>query len=232
MAGTLAELGCNMALAARREENCASLAAHLKSAYGIEAIGMGCDVTKEEQVEQTVSATVERFGSLDILIVNAGTFWAGPPTEIAMRGWTKVVDVNLNGTFLACRTAARHMIKAGSGSIINIASTGGLISFTPEFDENIPYTTTKGAVIKLTRDLGVNWAKHGIRVNALAPGLIEAGMTNSIDADLIIEMRRRIPMGRGGRGDEIAGAIAFLASDASSYVTGQTIVIDGGQSLV
>lgn len=231
MARTLAELGCRVALAARREGHCASLAAELAETYGVEACGLGCDITKEEQVDQTVAATIERFGSLDILINNAGAYWAGPPHEIPLRGWAKVVDVNLTGTFLACRAAARHMIKAGGGSIINIASNGGLMSFPPEHGEVIPYTTTKGAVIKLTRDLAVSWARYGIRVNALAPGSMDAGMTETIPADRLAEMRRRIPMGRGGKPEELAGAIAFLASDASSYVTGHVLVVDGGQSI-
>lgn len=231
MAKTLASLGCRVALAARREASCVSLAAELTSTYGVEAIGLCCDITKEEQVEQAVETTIQKFGSLDILINNAGAFWAGAPDQIPLRGWTKVVDVNLTGPFLACRTAARHMIKAGGGSIINIASSGGLMSFSPEFNENIPYTTTKGAVIKLTKDLAVSWARHGIRVNAVAPGSMDAGLTESIEAELLTEMRRRIPMGRGGKPEELAGAVAFLASDASSYVTGQTIVVDGGQSI-
>lgn len=231
MARTLAGLGCSMALAARRVANCVSLAESLESTYGVKAIGLACDVTKEEEVEQAVAATVEQLGSLDILITNSGAYWAGAPEDIDLRGWSKVVDVNLTGTFLACRTAGRHMIKAGGGSIINIASTGGMIS-PPDFADVLPYTTTKGAVIKLTRDLASIWAKHGIRVNALAPGSIDAGMTNTIDTDVLNDMRQRIPMGRGGKPEELAGAVAFLASDASSYVTGHILVVDGGQSIV
>lgn len=232
IAQTLAQLGCCLALAARREGNCASLAEELKKCYGIDAFGLGCDITKEDQVEKAVGATVERFGALNILISNAGAFWSGPPDQIELRGWKKVVDVNLTGTFIACRTAARHMIKAGGGSIINVASSGGLMSFAPEFSEVMPYTTTKGAMIKLTRDLAVSWAKHGIRVNAIAPGQVEAGMTKTVDADQIKEMCRRIPVGRLGRPEELAGAVAFLASDASRYVIGHTLVIDGGWSLL
>lgn len=231
MARTLAQLGCRVALAARRVESCISLAEELKKTYGVDAIGLSCDITKEDQVEQTVAATIERFGSLDILINNAGAYWAGSPEEIALKGWSKVVDVNLTGPFLACRTAARHMIKAGGGTIINIASSGALISFPREHGEVIPYTTAKGALLKLTKDLAVSWARFGIRVNALAPGSMDAGLTDSIDIDRLNEMRQRIPMGRGGRPEELAGALAFLASDASSYVTGQTLVVDGGQSV-
>jgi gluconate 5-dehydrogenase len=232
IARTLAQLGARVALAARHVEKCVSLADDLEKTYGVSAMGLACDITKEEQVEQTVAAVVEKFGSLEVLVNNAGAFWAGPPEEVELRGWKKAVDVNLTGTFLACRTAARHMIKAGGGSIINVASSGGLMSFAPEFSEVVPYTTTKGAMIKLTRDLAVSWAKKGIRVNAVAPGQLEAGFTDSVSSDQKAEMCQRIPLGRLGKPDELVGAIAFLASDASKYVIGHTLVLDGGWSLV
>lgn len=228
---TLVQLGCKVALAARKLDKCVELATKLEKKYGNSAIGYQCDITNEEQVQQTVNTVIEKYGSLDILINNAGAFWAGSPDQIELHGWSKVVDVNLTGPFLTSRTAAKHMIKNGGGNIINIASTGGLISFSPELNEVIPYTTSKGAVIKLTRDLAMSWAKHGIRVNAIAPGSMDSGMTDTIDDENLAKLRNRIPLGRGGSPEELAGAVALLASDASTYITGQTIVIDGGQTL-
>ena len=231
IARTLAQLGAHVALAARHKEKCVSLAAELENTYGVRAMGLGCDITEEKQVEKTVAATVERFGSLEILVNNAGAFWTGPPEQIELSGWEKVVKVNLTGIFLACRTAAREMIKKGAGTIINVASNGGLMSFQPEFSEVVPYTTTKGAMIKLTRDLAVSWAKKGIRVNAVAPGQLKAGFTESISTEQKAEMCKRIPLGRLGEPDELSGAIAFLASDASKYIIGHTLVLDGGWTL-
>jgi gluconate 5-dehydrogenase len=231
MANTLAELGCNLVLAARKDQFCMDLAKEISAKHGVEAIGLRCDISSQEEVEKTVTSTLEQFGSLDILINNAGTFWAGPPEEIPLKGWTKVIDVNLTGTFLSCQAAARHMIRSGGGTIINIASSGGLMSFPPEAGEVIPYTTTKAAVIKLTKDLAVSWAQHGIRVNSLAPGSINSGFTDAIEDQRQNWLIQRIPMGRFGRPEEITGAIAFLASGASSFMTGQTLVIDGGQTI-
>jgi gluconate 5-dehydrogenase len=124
------------------------------------------------------------------------------------------------------------MLAAGSGSIINVSSTGGLMSFLPEVGSTLSYTTTKGAVISLTRDLAAQWAARGVRVNAIAPGSIDGGMTHSIPDERQERMVSLIPMHRLGRPEELQGAIAYLASDASSYVTGTVLVVDGGQTIV
>ncbi|WP_158735684.1 SDR family oxidoreductase [Alteribacillus sp. YIM 98480] len=230
MAHTLADLGCNVVLAARKENLCEELAGEISEKHEVESLGLHCDVTNKEKVRKTVKETVDRFGSLDILVNSAGTFWAGPPEDISVDGWSKVVDVNLTGTFLCCQEAAKYMIEFGGGTIINITSSGGLMSFPPEGGEVVPYTTTKAAVIKLTKDLAVSWAQHGIRVNALAPGSIDSGFTDSIDKQGQAWLRERIPMRRFGRPEELSGALAFLASDSSSFVTGHTLVVDGGQT--
>ena len=232
MASTIADLGGNVVLAARKLAQCESLADAISREFGVQALACACDIAVEEQVRAAVATTLARFGRLDVLINNAGTSWYGAPEDIALSAWEKVVNVNLTGTFIACREAARHMLGQGSGSIINIASTGGLMSFTPEMGRIVPYTTTKAAVIHLTADLSAQWASRGLRVNCTAPGSFESGLLLGIDEERREALRSRVPMGRLGAPVDLAGAVAYLASDASLYVTGQTLVVDGGAILV
>jgi len=232
MAATLADLGCNVALAARKVEQCEELAARIRRTFDVDALAHACDVSVEGDVVATVDAAVARFGRLDILVNSAGTSWSGAPEEIPLSGWRKVVDVNLTGTFVACREAAKHMLPRGRGSIINIASTGGLMSFTPDVGKVVPYTTTKAAVIHLTADLAAQWAERGVRVNGIAPGSFASGLLLGIDEQRRSQLQERVPMRRLGAPFDLAGAVAYLASDASAYVTGQTLVVDGGAILV
>jgi gluconate 5-dehydrogenase len=142
-----------------------------------------------------------------------------------------VVDVNLTGTFLACRQVARGMIARGGGSIINIASVGAFLSYVPEAGQVVPYTTTKAAIVHLTQDLAAQWAGHGIRVNAIAPGSVESGMTHTLNEDVRQRLLSRILLRRFGRPLEVAGAVALLASAAGSFMTGETVLVDGGQAI-
>jgi gluconate 5-dehydrogenase len=139
--------------------------------------------------------------------------------------------VNLTGTFLSCRHAARYMIERGSGVIINIASVGAYLSYTPEAGQVVPYTTTKAAIVHLTQDLAAQWAGHGIRVNAIAPGSIRTGMTETVKEDVREQLLSRILLRRFAEPAELAGVVALLASNAGSFITGQTMVVDGGQSI-
>ena len=231
IASALADRGANIALAARKLDQCATLADEIAAAFGVTALAFACDITNEAQVRDTVAAVHARFGRLDILVDNAGASWSGAPEAIALAGWRKVVDVNLTGAFVAAREAARLMLTAGKGSIVFVASTGGLTSFTPDMAEIVPYTTTKAALIHLTRDLAAQWAARGVRVNAIAPGQMRSGLTLTVPADRVDAMRRAVPMQRLGEPGEVAGAVAYLVSDAASYVTGHTLVIDGGLTL-
>jgi gluconate 5-dehydrogenase len=233
MAGALAELGCSVVLAARTLAACEELAHELETAHGVDAIPVAADISREDDVERVVRTAVDELGRLDVLVNNAATFWAAPPEDVPTeRGWQRVIDVNLTGTFLACRNAGRRMLEAGSGSIVNVASTGALMSFMPEVGSTLSYTTSKGAIVSLTRDLAAQWSARGVRVNAIAPGSMAGGMTHTIPAEQQAIMVAKIPMGRQGRPDELRGAVAYLASDASSYVTGSVLVVDGGQTIV
>jgi gluconate 5-dehydrogenase len=233
MADGLAELGCSVVLAARRVASCEELAHSLESRHGVRAIPLAVDVSQEDDVARLIDTAVGELGRLDILVNSAATFWAAPPEDVPIdRGWRRVIDVNLTGTFMACQAAGRHMLAAGSGSIVNVASTGGLMSFMPSVGSTLSYTTSKGAIISLTRDLAAQWSVRGVRVNAVAPGSMAGGMTHTIPDENQAAMVSQIPIGRQGRPDELRGAVAYLASDASSYVTGTVLVVDGGQTIV
>jgi gluconate 5-dehydrogenase len=233
MVGALAELGCAVALGARRLEACEALAHRLESAYGVRVLPLATDVSREDDVERLMASTLKELGSIDVLVNSAATFWSAPAESVPLeRGWRRVLDVNLTGTFLACQAAGRTMLEIGSGSIINVAATGGLKSFMPEMGPNLSYMTSKAGVIKLTRDLAAQWARRGVRVNAIAPGSIAGGMMLSLPDEKLAPMVAQIPMHRQGRPEELRGAVAYLASDASSYVTGTVLVVDGGQSIV
>jgi gluconate 5-dehydrogenase len=231
MAATLADLGCDIALASRDVEQCAVIAARIRDKFKRRSIALRCDAAQEGEIEQTFAQSNAELGPLDILINNAGTSWWGLPQDIPLSGWRKVVDVNLTGTFLSCRHAARHMIPRGSGVMINIASVGAYLSYTPEAGQVVPYTTTKAAIVHLTQDLAAQWAGHGIRVNAIAPGSVRTGMTETLKDDVREQLLSRILMHRFAEPSELAGVVAMLASNAGSFITGQTILVDGGQSI-
>jgi gluconate 5-dehydrogenase len=231
MACTLADLGCDMVLASRKQEKCEELAGKIRVDFGRKATALRCDVSNEEEVVQTVAETMSRHGRLDVLVNNAGTSSWGLPEEIPLKNWKKVMDVNLTGTFLCCREAARVMIPQGRGSIINVASVGAYLSYRPKFGQVVPYTTSKAAIVHLTQDLAAQWAERGIRVNAIAPGQVESGMTYTLEESYRQSVIDSILLGRIGTPVEMAGVLATLASDAGSFITGQTYLVDGGQSL-
>jgi NAD(P)-dependent dehydrogenase (short-subunit alcohol dehydrogenase family) len=227
-AEALAEAGAQVVCAGLHLEPVQRTAGRLE-AIGREALAIQVDVTDEAAVSDMVRQAVERFGRLDILVNNAGIAVAGPPEELSLPDWQRVLDVNLTGVFLCAREAARAMLAAGTGGrIVNIASILGAVGSQPA--PAAAYAATKGAVVNLTRDLAIHWAPRGILVNAIGPAYFPSEMTGDMlqIPEVRQEIERRTPLGRVGRPEELKGAVVYLASDASSYVTGQTLYVDGG----
>jgi hypothetical protein len=217
--------GASVVVAARRVDRLDALAAEL----GTDRIlTVGCDVAVDADCERLVAASVERFGRIDVLVNNAGTGAPMPAEDEPVDHWRRVVDVNLNGLFVLTQLAARQMLAQGSGSIVNVASILGLVASAPI--KQASYAATKGAVVNLTRELGCQWARKGVRVNAIAPGWFPSEMTQEMigDDSSSAFVARTCPMGRFGEPDELDGVLLFLAGDASTYVTGVTIPVDGG----
>jgi len=229
MAQGLAEAGANLVLCARKAERCEQAASELEQ-LGVRAIGLGCDVRDPEQVQHVVTKAVEELGGVDVLVNNAGTVWGASPEEMPLEGWQKVIDVNLTGVFLFSQAAGRVMIERGGGVIVNIASVAGLQGGPPEIMNTIVYNASKGGVIAFTRDLACKWAQHGIRVNSIAPGWFPSDMSGYVLERHEERLKQHIPLGRFGGPHDLEGVVVFLASDASAYVTGHTLVVDGGES--
>lgn len=226
-AETLAECGVNLVIAARRYERLVKLAEDLSGKYNVKVIPVKTDVSQEDQVINMVKTAIEKFGSLEILVNNAGTVCLSPSVDMSLEEWRKVIDVNLTGVFLCARTAAREMIKKKYGKIVNIASIYGAVG---DIFPTAPYYASKGAVINLTRSLAIEWAPYKINVNAIAPGFFPSEMTTSIfqDEKALKYILSRTPLGRTGEPLDLKAALIYLASPASNYVTGQTIFVDGG----
>ena len=226
-AETLAEHGVNLIIAARRQEKLAKVAEEISGKYGVKVIPVKADVSSEPQVVDMVNAAVDEFGSLEIIVNNAGIATMSPSVDMTLEEWKKVIDVNLTGVFLCARTAAREMIKRKYGKIVNIASIYGAVG---DIFHAAPYYASKGAVINLTRALAIEWAPFKINVNAIAPGFFPSEMTEGIfkDEKALKHILSRTPLGRTGETIDLKATLTFLASPASRYITGQTIFVDGG----
>ncbi len=229
MAEALAEAGANIVLCARRKEWLDETTEEFK-AKGFEARGITCDVSKPDQIESVIELALSEYRSVDILVNNAGISWGAMPEDMQLDQWQRVIDVNLTGCFLFAQAAGREMLKNNSGSIINIASIAGVTS-----SANGPfyagYVASKAGLIGLTRELAASWGRRGIRVNAIAPGFFHSRLADPvIDIyERAIQENNAIP--RIGHEGELKGTVVFLASDASSYITGQTIIVDGGMTI-
>ncbi|MGC8601510.1 MAG: glucose 1-dehydrogenase [Thermoprotei archaeon] len=229
-AEALAEAGADLVICARREEKLIANAKSIAERTGRVVLPMRADVTLEQDITSVVDRAEKEFGKIDILVNNAGIATVGPLTDLLLSDWENTIRTNLTGIFLFSKHVIRSMLKLGiKGSVINIASIYGL------FGDIVPaaaYYASKGAVVNLTRAMAVEFAKTGIRVNAIAPGYFPSEMTKEIlsNSVLLNHIKERTPMGRVGDPEELKGALVFLASSASSYITGQCIAVDGGWS--
>jgi NAD(P)-dependent dehydrogenase (short-subunit alcohol dehydrogenase family) len=231
MARGLAQAGAAVAVASRKREACEEVASVLAGEYGARTLALCMDVTDEAQVRAAVSEVEQTLGSVDLLVNNSGTAWGAPAHEMPLDAWQKVMETNATGTFLCSREVGRRLIERGAGgAILNIASIAGVRGSDARVLDAVGYSASKGAVIAFTRDLAIKWARHGIRVNALAPGFFRTKMTEKVLDRAEQALSAVIPMGRIGTEDELMGAALFLLSPAASYVTGQVLGVDGGMT--
>ncbi|MCJ7736243.1 MAG: SDR family oxidoreductase [Anaerolineae bacterium] len=226
MASALAEAGTQLAIASRTVDRTRSAARELEATYGTKSRGYACDISSAEQVSALIAQVIAEFGHIDILINNAGINLRGPIEELSLETFRKVQDTNVTGVWLMCREIASHMKSRRYGRVINIGSTLSVITMP----ERTPYATSKGAVLQLTKTLALEWASYGITVNAILPGPFGTEMNRTLldNPEAYQSFVSRIPLGRWGELDEIGGLALFLASDASSFVTGAGYLIDGG----
>lgn len=219
-----------------KKENTEKTAKKISEKFGVKTLALKADITSKEEVEGMVKEVLKKIGKIDILVNNAqgvSKNYFAPFEEYSIEDWNEVMAVNVTGYFLCAQAVGKQMLKQKSGTIINIASIYGVIApdqrIYKGFDYNSPavYTVSKAAVIGLTKYLAAYWGERGIRVNCITPG----GVQTDHDQKFVKAYSERTPMGRMAKKDEFKGALLYLASDASSYVTGENIIVDGGRSI-
>jgi NAD(P)-dependent dehydrogenase (short-subunit alcohol dehydrogenase family) len=229
MAEGLAEAGAMLMLCARRDEWLTPAVAEMR-ARGINVEGVLGDVSNPTDVQAVVDKTLAVYGKVDILVNNAGVSWGAEPEAMPIEQWRRVIDINLTGAFLFSQAAGREMLKREYGRIINVASVAGLQG-SVQGPHYAGYAASKAGLMGLTRELAASWGRRGIRVNAIAPGFFHSRLADPAIAIAEPGIRTASPMPRVGAAGELKGVAVFLAADASNYITGQVIVVDGGRSI-
>jgi gluconate 5-dehydrogenase len=225
----LAEAGARLMICARREEWLTPAVEDLtRRGFAVEA--RRCDVVNAADVQTVVDQTIAMFGAVDILVNGAGVSWGAEPETMPLDKWRGVIDINLTGAFLFCQAAGRVMIERGFGRIINVASIAGLRTEVhgPHY---AGYAASKAGLLGLTRELAGSWGRYGIRVNAIAPGFFRSRMTEAVIERAEADLKQTAPLARIGAAGELKGVAVFLAADASNYMTGQVLVVDGGRNI-
>lgn len=227
LALALAGVGADVALAARSVGEIEKVAGEVEG-LGRRALAVPTDVTDEAEVERLVGRVLEELGGLDVLVNNSGVIHAAPLVETSAEEWERVVSTNLRGTFLCMRAAGRHFLERGEGKVVNVASNFAFMG-VPRFAS---YSASKAGVVTLTRSAAIEWASSGVQVNAIAPGYVETDMNAAARSDEKIGARivGQIPSRRMARAEELGPLVVYLASSASDFMTGETLVFDGGQS--
>jgi NAD(P)-dependent dehydrogenase (short-subunit alcohol dehydrogenase family) len=232
IAEALGEVGACVAITARREEGLREAVSKLQ-ACGITAMSVRCDISKPDEVQVAVDHVLQAWDHIDILVNNAGATWGAPIQQIPLEAWDKVVRTNVDGTFFVSRAVALHMIERGQGGkIINIGSVAGLRGADPRLMQTLAYNTTKGAVVNFSRDLAAKLAEHGITVNCICPGWFPTKMSSGLLDQVGQRLLDGIPLKRFGGENDLKGIAVLLASDASAYITGQVIAVDGGATAI
>lgn len=228
----LAEAGADIVVASRNVDSCKRVATIIEG-MGRRAWALSADVSNLDAINRLVDESLHRVSRIDILVNNAAFAWGAPFLEHTPKDWDRVFDLNLRGLFFLSQRVSAHMIEAGGGNIIHISSMAALRGASDALEPSIAYTASKGALHTLTRDMAIKLAPHGIRVNAIAPGAFDTEMMNYLKSEpqRYREFLDRMPMGRVGQDDDAKGAVVYLASAASAFVTGQILVVDGGWSV-
>ena len=230
MALALGQAGANLVISARREEWLLPAAQEMQR-DGLDVVPVTSDIGTQDGVQAVLAAALHKWGRVDILVNNAGVTWGAPPAEMPLDKWDAIMNTNAKGVLMGCQAVFAEMKRNDSGgSIVNVASTTGHLAVDPRVMQAIGYQASKAAVIMITRQLAVEWAPYGIRVNAIAPFVFTTRMTKAVIERAEEYVVERVPMGRVGRPEELKGTVVFLASEASSYITGQVIDVDGGMS--